>query len=109
MIAGRQDSQREVSYLIDALLAASGKPIRHGTTLLDEDKPRVERLKVAIQHGKSKQLQTHREGNSPEARTEFLKLLHDHATGFLAPLIKDLTVRWNEDLLRGGLIGRPGR
>jgi GTP-binding protein EngB required for normal cell division len=110
MVAGRQDAQREIPYLIDALLAASGKPMRHGTTLLNEDGTRIERLRAAIQLGKSKQPQTHREGDSPEARAEFLKLLHDHATGFLAPLIKDLTVRWNESLLRDGLtlVDLPG-
>lgn len=110
MVAGRQDAQRDIPYLIDALLTATGKATRHGTTLLEEDRARIERLRAAIQVGKSKQPQTYREGDSPEARAEFLKLLHDHATGFLAPIIKDLTVRWNEELLRDGLtlVDLPG-
>ena len=110
MIGGRQDTQREVPYLIDALLAANGKPPRHNSSILPEDRPRIERLQVALQHGKERQTQTHFEGTTPEARSEFLKLLHDHATGFLAPLIKDLTVRWDADLLSEGLtlVDLPG-
>jgi GTP-binding protein EngB required for normal cell division len=110
MVAGRQDAQREVPYLIDALLAASNKPPRYASQLQRDDLPRVERIRVALQHGKSRQLQTHREGTTPEARREFLALLHDHATGFLAPLIKDLIVRWNSPLLHQGLtlVDLPG-
>ena len=106
----RQDAERDVPYLIDALLAASQKQARYGTELLDQDRLRINGLQMALQHGKSRQLQVHREGDSPAARSEFLKIIHDHATGFLAPLIKDLTVRWDEELLREGLtlIDLPG-
>ncbi len=110
MIAGRQDAQRDVPYLLDALLAANNKPARFGTTIREEDQLRIERLRAALQHGKLRQAQVHREGDTSEARRAFLNLLHDHATGFLAPLIKDLTVRWNADLLREGLtlVDLPG-
>ena len=104
MVSGRQDAQRETPYLIDALLTAIGKPNRHGSVLLDEDRSRVERLAVAVQHGKSKQLQIYKKGNAHEDESLFWNLLHEHATGFLAPMIKELTVRWNEETLREGLM-----
>lgn len=110
MIAGRQDAQRDVPYLIDALLAASDRPPRHGTAPREDDMPRIDRLRLALQQGKSRQPQIHREGTTPEARQEFSSLIHDHATGFLAPLIKELTVKWNADLFRDGLtlVDLPG-
>ena len=110
MIAGRQDAERDVPYLLDALLAANNKPARFGTTIKEQDQLRIERLRATLQQGKSRQAQVHREGDTPEARRAFLNLLHDHATGFLAPLIKELTVRWNADLLREGLtlVDLPG-
>jgi len=91
MVAGRQDSQRELPYLIDALLAVNDKPPLYGNVPLEEDRPRISRLKTALAQGMSGRSQPHREGDTPEARAEFLRLLHDHATGFLAPLIKDLS------------------
>lgn len=106
MVAGRQDAERQTPYLIDALLAAYGKPPVYGTTLSEEDKPRVEGLRFALHHGKANSLQEFRQGETPN----FLDQLHHHATGYLAPLIRDLTVRWNMDLLKDGLtlVDLPG-
>jgi len=110
MVTGRQDSKRDFPYLIDALCSAIGTPPIYKSTLLDEDISRIMRLKVALGLGKLGKPQTHIEGNTPESHGEFLNLLHTHATGFLAPLIKDLTVRWNRDLLQNGLtlVDLPG-
>ena len=110
MVTGRQDSQRDLPYLIDALFTVIGKPSIYNSTLVEEDLSRITRLKIALGLGKAGKPQTHIEGNTPEARAEFLSLLHTHATGFLAPLIKDLTVRWNRELLENGLtlVDLPG-
>ena len=110
MVAGRQDELRDVPYLLDALFVANNKAIRFGTELLEEDRPRIERLSIALGHGKARKALIYREGETTEERRDFLGLLHDHATGFLAPLIKDLTVRWNADLLKEGLtlVDLPG-
>lgn len=110
MIAGRQDAQRDAPYLVDALLAASNKPARFGSPLNEDDSARIERLRMALRLGKSRKPQSHIEGESAAERQAFLALLHDHATGFLAPLIKKLTVRWNAELLRDGLtlVDLPG-
>jgi hypothetical protein len=86
MVAGRQDAVRELPYLVDACLNASGKPMRHGTTLLQEDLVRVERLRAAHSTGKSKTGSNQSGRHLPQAREEFLRLLHDHATGFFAPV-----------------------
>src|ERR1019366_9064937 len=37
-------------------------------------------------------------------RAAFLRDLRDHASGFLAPLIKTLEVGWNADVLRDGMV-----
>ncbi len=110
MVTGRQDSQRELPYIIDALFAVIGKPSIYNTIQSEEDLSRVNRLKVALGIGKTGKPQNHVEGTTPEARAEFLRLLHTHATGFLAPLIKDLTVRWDRELLQNGLtlVDLPG-
>jgi hypothetical protein len=106
MIAGRQDDQRELSYLIDGLRTAYGLPMRNGTTLSAEDLVQIDGLKRAFALGKAKSKQRHTEAETPD----FKKLLHEHATGFLAPLIKNLEVRWPADILSSGLtlVDLPG-
>jgi len=106
MVAGRQDAERDTAYLVDALLAAYGKPARHGTTLREEDQQRVQGIQFALYHGKANSLQVFRQGET----ADFFDQLHHHATGYLAPLIRDLTVRWDKDILKDGLtlVDLPG-
>ena len=106
MIAGNQDAERDLPYLIDALLVAYGRKVRHGSAILAEDEPRIKGIQVALQYGKNKRPFTCSESKDPN----FRDLLNDHATGFLAPVIKDLKVRWNIEMLKGGLtlVDLPG-
>ena len=39
-------------------------------------------------------------GDAPRLRRD----LHEHASGFLAPLIKELHVRWHSPLLKTGMV-----
>ncbi|MEN9675170.1 MAG: hypothetical protein RIS76_1066 [Verrucomicrobiota bacterium] len=106
MVAGSQDAERDTPYLIDALLAAYGKSPRYGNGLMEEDLLRVQGIQLALHHGKANSIQEFRQGETPD----FLDQLHHHATGYLAPLIRDLTVRWDKDILKEGLtlVDLPG-
>jgi GTP-binding protein EngB required for normal cell division len=106
MIAGNQDAERDLPYLIDALLVAYGRKVRHGSQILPEDEERIKGIQIALQYGKNKRPFTCAEGKDENFRT----LLHEHATGYLAPVIRDLKVRWNIEMLRGGLtlVDLPG-
>lgn len=106
MIAGSQDAERDLPYLIDALLVAYGRKVRHGSQMLPEDEQRINGIQVALQYGKNKRPFTCSEGKDKNFRS----LLHDHATGYLAPAIRDLKVRWNIEMLKGGLtlVDLPG-
>ncbi len=106
MIAGNQDANRELPYLIDALLLAYGRPARHGSQILTDDQERIKGIQKALQYGKNKRPLVCSEGSEPN----FRKLLHEHATGYLAPLIRDLKVKWNIEMLKGGLtlVDLPG-
>lgn len=106
MIAGNQDADRDLPYLIDALLVAYGRKVRHGSIIRPEDEARIKGIQLALQYGKNKRPFTCGEGKDPN----FRELLHDHATGYLAPVIRDLKVRWNIEMLKGGLtlVDLPG-
>jgi len=106
MITGDQHEKRELSYLIDALRTVYGLGLRNETVLREDDLIRIEGLKRAFAFGKAKSSQTFAEAATPE----FKLRLHEHATGYLAPLIKNLEVRWPTPLLQTGLtlVDLPG-
>ncbi|NUN22031.1 MAG: dynamin family protein [Candidatus Jettenia caeni] len=106
MIAGNQDENREMPYLIDALLLAYDKPVKYGSQILPDDQERIKGIQKALQYGKNKQPLVCSEGSDPN----FRNLLCEHATGYLAPLIRDLKVKWNVEMLKGGLtlVDLPG-
>ena len=105
MIAGRQDVERGTDYLADRLCEALGRPALFETPCHPEDGSRVQALIEALALGKAEQ---------PciclEIDPGFRTLLADHASGFLAPIIKTLEVRWDAPLLRSGvvLVDLPG-
>lgn len=106
MIAGNQDVDHDLPYLIDSLLLAYGKPVRHGSQILPDDQKRIKGIQNALQYGKNNQPFVCSESSEPN----FRNLLHEHATGYLAPLIRDLKVKWNIEILKGGLtlVDLPG-
>jgi GTP-binding protein EngB required for normal cell division len=99
MVAGRQDAEREIPYLIDRLRETVEKKPLFETTSLPDDQPRVERIRASLILGKKRQPL-----DCLESDAGFRTALHDHATGFLAPIINELVVFWNADLLRTGLV-----
>lgn len=106
MIAGNQDADRDLPYLIDSLLLAYGKPVRHGSQILTDDQKRIKGIQNALQYGKNNQPFVCSESSEPNFRNH----LHEHATGYLAPLIRKLEVKWNIEMLKGGLtlVDLPG-
>ena len=106
MISGNQDGDRSLPYLIDAMLLAYGRQKKHGSNILPEDEKQIKGIQVALQYGKNKRPFICREGQI----ANFRELLREHATGYLAPLIKDLKVKWNIEMMKGGmtLVDLPG-
>jgi len=109
MVKGNQDNTAELPYLIDSLRYVGGWKTRgSGGRLLKEDRERLQRLKIALELSKQNKayVQQSTDHNSPRFRDE----LKAHASGFLAPLIKEIRVFWDSPLLKQGLavIDLPG-
>lgn len=106
MIAGNHDADRDLPYLIDALLLAYDRPARYGSQILPDDQERIKGIQNALQYEKNKRPLVCAKSSEPN----FQNRLHEHATGYLAPLIRDLTVKWNAEGLKGGLtlVDLPG-
>lgn len=107
LIAGSQDQPRELRYLLDCLREAAGGERIWGTLADPSDEGRIQQLKSALSLAKSDNRFTL---NGSATRGEFQQILRDHATGFLAPLIKSLTMNMQADLLKEGvtLVDLPG-
>jgi hypothetical protein len=97
MIAGDQFEQRDMTYLIDGISVALGKKSIFNTNFTEEDSDRIEQLHKAIKKGLVFEC-------TEKDETKFKALLKDHASGFLAPLIKTLEIKWNSDILQNGLV-----
>lgn len=106
LVTGNQDSATELEYLVDTLREATGKKRLWGTELRSEDESRIRQIRDVLKW----------EAESNEARTfsaddpTFLATLRAHASGFLAPIIKELTVFWDTAVLKSGvtLVDLPG-
>jgi len=101
LVKGNQDATADLPYLLDCLREAAGSRRFWGTTLLPEDEGRVRCLGGALVMGKEKRSHRCTRSADPDA---FVRDLTDHASGFLAPLIKTLHVRWPSGLLRHGIV-----
>ena len=103
LIRGDQDSQIDVFYLIDALRIALEKPPKWGTELQEQDEGRVRRIRDVLTSGRYKCPGSVSDG-------KFRQELEIHATGFLAPLIKYMSVTYESDTLPDGveLVDLPG-
>lgn len=106
LITGDQHHSTELEYLVDTLREVLGKERIWSTAPREEDADRTRRVIDALAWAKS----------AAGARTfsaddgAFDVSLRDHASGFLAPLIKKLSVYWDAPLLRDGvtLVDLPG-
>lgn len=109
MILGTQFPSEEpkLTYLIDALRASLGQPPRWSEPLLPEHAERVERIRGAMalaNDGRPFEI------TAGEQSDQLVRELSLHASGFLAPLIRQLEVAWDSPALRHGitLIDLPG-
>ncbi len=101
LVRGDQNSPADLFYLIDALLMAIGKPSRWGTQLEGADVGRIDRIRNALAKGRYEYR---------GADSVFREEIHLHVTGFLAPLIKDMSVTYDSETLPEGieLVDLPG-
>jgi hypothetical protein len=101
MVTGSQDAQEELPYLADCLRAALGRTRIWDSPLRREDEPRLLKIRSALSLAQAGQ---------PYRRTvltgegDFSSDLRDHASGFLAPLIRQLEVAWNSDALSEDIV-----
>jgi len=101
LIKGNQDSPADLPYLIDSLREAAGMKRAWGTAGLLEDEECIRGIKHALALGKAAK-SFHRELDSDTEA--FRKELYEHASGYLAPLIKELHVQWKASLLETGIV-----
>lgn len=106
LVAGTQSAQREITCLADALRLVLGQPSKFNTTFLREDLDRLQRIKEALKYGKAAYSRSFDSENNPA----FKHQLRDHACGFLAPLILEMSIHWPSDVLRESLelVDLPG-
>jgi len=102
LIQGKQEGQIDLPYLIDGLCTVLGYKNRFGLVPTGEDALRVERLRQCVRIASTDGV--HYERHAGEDFNQWLDELREHASGFLAPLIKNLEVRWNAEVLRNGLV-----
>lgn len=107
MVTGSQDGDQDVPYLIDSLREAAGKRRAFGTYLKPDDKQRIARIASALAFAKEKKKFILR---GAMGDSEVMASVKDHASGFLAPLIRELVVGWDAEVLRNGLclVDLPG-
>lgn len=109
LLRGDADANLDLRYLADGIRRCLLKNESYwGTELTPEDARRVQAIrKILDQIRRGTKSFKSREAMEPRA---FAATLKDHSTGFLAPLIKQLTVGWPAEFLRTGLtlIDLPG-
>lgn len=102
LVQGKQEGPIDVEYLIDALCVILGYKSRFGRVPTNEDAVRIERLRQCIRIASTDGV--HHERHAGDDIHVWLDEIREHASGFLAPLIKNLEVGWNADVLRNGLV-----
>lgn len=107
LIAGNQDQERDLKYLVDSLRQAAGKDRVHETQPLEADLSRIRRIQTLLERTRpGEPMAIERESIG----ATFTHVVRDHATGYLAPLIKKLTIHWPAEILKSGLtlVDLPG-
>ena len=107
LVTGRQDGDAELTYLLTGLRAAIEPGDANFRLLRPEDRERSLRLRRAMDAARQGQRFIVAASATPD---EFRGQLHDHAAGFMAPLIQKLHVEYPSELLKAGvtLVDLPG-
>lgn len=101
MVQGNQFAvEGTLEYLLDGLRSALGREPRWGTALGPADRDRVSKIRELLGRKGPQTAEFHADSD-PKA---FQMILREHASGFLAPLIKTLELGWNSDSLKNGLV-----
>jgi predicted GTPase len=107
LVTDDQHADVPVPYLLDRLREVCGRNPIWGTIPNAEDAIRIERLTAVLAAAKEGRRHGCAENDD---RPAFLRDLAEHATGFLAPMIREIQVFWNSPLLQPGvvLVDLPG-
>lgn len=107
LVTDNQHADVPIPYLLDRLREACGRKPIWGTTVKPDDALRLRRLIAVLSTAKDGRRHSRAENGD---RAAFLQDLAEHATGFLAPIIREIHVFWNSPLLRPGvtLVDLPG-
>ncbi len=106
LITGDQDCKTDLDYLVDTLREVTDNKRLWGTAPRPENEDRVREIRAVLGWAT--------EPGGPRTFTSdapgFQPALEQHASGFLAPLIKELRVFWDTPLLAEGvtLVDLPG-
>lgn len=103
MVRGKQFAEIDLPYLCDRLRECMGRAAKWGTEAEPADHSRVERIKRVLDAVRKDKDYAFRV-ELGEDRAAFHRELEDHASGFLAPLIRTLDVGWDAAVLKGGLV-----
>lgn len=106
LVAGAQSAQRDIKYLVDALRWVLSQKARFQSEINEDDMARLRRVKEALDFGSRSSSRQFDSANDPS----FKQQLREHACGFLAPLILEMSIRWNSPVLRNSLelVDLPG-
>ncbi|MBI5649562.1 MAG: dynamin family protein [Chloroflexi bacterium] len=110
LVTNNQGEERDPKYLIDSLRQVVGLPRRWGTMVLPGDEKRLQKIQDILKYIQDKPDRTIAIDRKSDDDESFDNALYYHAVGFMAPLIKNLTIYWPSPILRGGitLVDLPG-
>lgn len=101
IVRGNQFVELGLPYLVDALRTAQGMAVRFGTDLEESDRERLQRVANALEvAAQGTVFRCQAEDNE----VSFHAQLHDHAAGFLAPMIQRIDVGWPASILASGVV-----
>ena len=102
MLMGSPNGDLDLEYLIDGLRTCLDRKPLFGRALSPEDTARVDHIRRAL--ALAKQKTAHDCKSASTLDLEFLGALREHATGCLAPMIRQLDVVWPAKFLQDGLV-----
>lgn len=96
LITGEQEVSRSIDYLIDSLYGVVNAKLLFSSRLEKKDVHRIGAIRALLEKGQFEC----KEGQYANYKVQ----LHDHATGYLSPILKAFEVRVTSDILKEGLV-----